>query len=87
MSSPGKLCLFNGHRLSTVKFLKHNTHNIESLLRKQPVLVQSSLRKAVIIPPVKEVNQKTGTLTQQINARAHVATDAGTLKADFQLRL
>lgn len=70
-----------------MKFLKHNTHNIESLLRKQPVLVQSSLRKAVIIPPVKEVNQKTGTLTQQINARAHVATDAGTLKADFQLRL
>lgn len=55
-------------------------------LRKQPVLLQNSFRKAVITS-VKEVNQKAGTLTQQINAGAHVSTHAGTLKTDFQLRL
>lgn len=48
--------------------------------------MQNSSRKAVI-PSEKEVNWRTGTLTQQINARAHVATDAGPLKADFQLQL
>lgn len=77
MSNPGKLCLFNGHRLSTAKFLKHNSQNNESLGEEaassgaeqpQKSCCPLSERESKDSLSKEMENQKTGILTQQMDA-------------------
>lgn len=86
MSNPGKLCLFNGHRLSTVKFLKHNSQNNESLGEEAASSGAEQPQKSCC--PLSGRGESENWNTDSANGcMSTCPTDAGAPKADLQLQL